>query len=138
MSHPVDVFVGKKLRLRRKLLGLSQEVVASAVGVTFQQVQKYERGVNRISASRLSEFADVLKVPIIYFFEGLNQSDEYVPNTGSSRTALAEQTATYEVDALSQPETVELLKHFYRCSPPVRKKITEMIKAMASDRATIE
>jgi transcriptional regulator with XRE-family HTH domain len=138
MSHPVDVFVGKKLRLRRKLLGLSQEVVANAVGVTFQQVQKYERGVNRISASRLSEFAEALKVPILYFFEGMNQNDEYTTGTSSARTALAEQAAVYEVDAFSQPETVELLKHFYRCSPPVRKKITEMIKAMASDKATID
>lgn len=137
MSHPVDLFVGKKLRLRRKLLGLSQETLANAVGVTFQQVQKYERGVNRISASRLSEFADALKVPIVYFFEGMSNSDDYTAKS-PSRMALTEPSQAFEVDALSQPETVELLKHFYRCSPSVRKKVTEMIKAMASDRATID
>lgn len=137
MSHPVDIYVGKKLRLRRKLLGLSQESLASAVGVTFQQVQKYERGVNRVSASRLSEFAGALKVPIVYFFEGMNNSDEYTAKS-SSRTALAEPSQAFEVDALSQPETVELLKHFFRCSPSVRKKVTEMIKAMANDSPTME
>lgn len=137
MSHPVDIFVGKKLRLRRKLLGLSQETLASAVGITFQQVQKYERGVNRVSASRLAEFADALKVPVVYFFEGMNDSGDYMVKS-PVKSALAEPNQSYEVDALSQPETVELLKHFYRCSPSVRKKITEMIKAMASDRATID
>lgn len=137
MSHPVDLFVGKKLRLRRKLLSLSQEAVANAVGVTFQQVQKYERGVNRISASRLAEFADALKVPITYFFEGLSAGDEYQVQT-TPVVGLAENAASYEIDAFSNPETIDLLKHFYRCPAPVRKQFTEMLKAMANNQPMMD
>ena len=133
MSHPVDVFVGKKLRLRRKLLGLSQDAVASAVGVTFQQVQKYERGVNRISASRLAEFAQALKVPIVYFFEGLTNSDEYQV-AGGEHFSLAENKNSYDMDMLNNSETIELLKYFHQCSPSMRRSFIEMIKAMASDK----
>jgi transcriptional regulator with XRE-family HTH domain len=68
--HPIDVLVGKRLRTRRKMLGISQEGLSESVGVTFQQVQKYEKGTNRISASRLYEISIVLRVPITYFFEG--------------------------------------------------------------------
>lgn len=137
MSHPVDQFVGQKLRMRRKLLDLTQQKVADAVGVTFQQVQKYERGVNRISASRLAEFADALKVPITYFFEGLGDSDEYTVQT-QKVSGLAEAAAHYEADAFSNPETIELLKFFYRCPPDVRKQFTEMLKAMANNQAIVD
>lgn len=137
MSHPVDQFVGQKLRMRRKLLDLTQQKVAEAVGVTFQQVQKYERGVNRISASRLAEFADALKVPITYFFEGMDQSDEYAVQTQHVQ-GLAETAASYETDIFSSPETVELLKFFYRCPPEVRKQFTGMLKAMANNQATMD
>lgn len=136
MAHPVDIFVGKKLRLRRKLLGLSQEAVANAVGVTFQQVQKYERGVNRISASRMAEFAEAMHVPVTYFFEGLNESDSY-ESTTQPVAGLAENALNYEVDVFSSPETIELLKFFYRCPPQVRKQFTEMVKAMANNQATL-
>lgn len=136
MSHPVDIHVGKMLRLRRKLLGLSQEAVANAVSITFQQVQKYERGVNRISASRLAEFAQVLNVPIVYFFEGLENKDEYV--AGELKTAaFAEPVTTFEYEDISKPETIDLLKHYYKLSPAVRKKFIEMVKAMAIDKATV-
>lgn len=67
-SHPVDVYVGHRLRMRRKLLGLSQDDLGKEVGVTFQQIQKYERGVNRMGASRMWEFAKALKIPEAYFF----------------------------------------------------------------------
>lgn len=137
MSHPVDEFVGQKLRLRRKLLDLTQQDLAEAVGVTFQQVQKYERGKNRISASRLVEFAHALKVPITFFFDGLDASDEYMPQA-TNLPYLAEKAAAYEVDTFSSPETVELLKFFYRCNPQVRKQFTEMVKAMANNKATTE
>lgn len=137
MSHPVDKFVGQKLRMRRKLLDLTQQSVAEAVGVTFQQVQKYERGVNRISASKLMEFADALKVPVTYFFEGLNQDQEYSPKA-TTATVLADVAGHYQADVFSNPETIELLRYFYRCSPTIRKQFTEMLKAMANNKATVD
>lgn len=137
MSHPIDEFVGKKLRLRRKLLGLSQDAVAGAVGVTFQQVQKYERGVNRISASRLMEFAQALKVPVVYFFEGLQTSDEYQA-TDTKALSLAEPKEAYDMDMLGNPETIELLKYFYKCSPTMRKSFIDMVKASAADKPTFQ
>lgn len=70
--HPVDVYVGKRLRMRRKLLGLSQDDLGKQVGITFQQIQKYERGVNRMGASRLWEFAQALQISEAYFFDGYN------------------------------------------------------------------
>jgi len=72
MSHPVDIHVGKRLRSRRTLLGMSQEELGKSVGVTFQQIQKYERGLNRIGSSRLYEFACILGVSVTYFFEDLD------------------------------------------------------------------
>lgn len=136
MSNEKDIQIGNRLRARRKLLGLSQKNVAEAVGVTFQQVQKYERGVNRISASRLSQFAEVLHVTAAYFYEGLKDTEyshESAPIPG-----LAEAASYYEADAFSSPETIELLKHFYRCPPNVRKQFTEMLKAMANNKATMD
>ncbi len=137
MAHPVDSYVGKKLWLRRKILGLSQESVAKEVGITFQQVQKYERGVNRMSASRLFDFAEVLTVPITYFFEGFEQSREgYAPAKGV-RMALADSKTNLSLDQVSTPETVELLKHYVKLSPTVRRKVNEMVKALASDKPTL-
>src|SRR5580658_9157585 len=77
LSHPVDVHVGKQLRMQRIVMGLSQEALAKAVGITFQQVQKYERGINRMSASRLFDFGKVLGVPVSYFFEGFAGTTEH-------------------------------------------------------------
>jgi len=68
LAHPIDIHVGKRIRLRRTLLGMSQEAIGAAIGVSFQQVQKYERGVNRVGASRLFEFSKILDAPVSYFF----------------------------------------------------------------------
>src|SRR5580704_5653907 len=75
IPNPIDVHVGKRVRLRRLLLGMNQETLATALGLTFQQVQKYEHGANRVSASRLSAMADILSVPISYFFGDLRPDD---------------------------------------------------------------
>lgn len=135
--HPVDTFVGKKIRLRRKMLGLSQEAVASALGITFQQVRKYETGDNRVSASRLVELASALSVPVTYFFEGLSNDDSYAPASGK-KMALAEPAAAYDSDIFTKSETIDLVKNYYRLSPSVRKKVVEMVKAMAGDKSTLE
>ena len=137
MSHPVDMLAGKKLRMRRKLMDFTQQDLADAVGVTFQQVQKYERGVNRISVSRLADFAKALQVPVDYFFKELEGDVEYSADS-SAASGLAEAAVQYDADAFSNPETIELLKHFYRCDPNVRKQFTEMLKAMANNKPTMD
>lgn len=84
-----DVHVGGRLRMRRLMLGISQEKIAAELGVTFQQLQKYEKGTNRISASRLQDLAEILGVPIGYFFEGLSRKGPSTPDFFSSRDGIA-------------------------------------------------
>lgn len=129
--HPVDVHVGRRLRLKRTILGLSQEAVGREIGVTFQQIQKYERGINRMGASRLYDFAKALGVQVSYFFEGYG---DYAMDEVSAY-ALGEPTATtYEHDNVNSRETLEVMRAYYRIkSPAVRKRIIELIKAMAED-----
>jgi transcriptional regulator with XRE-family HTH domain len=137
MTHPVDTYVGKKLWLRRKMLGMSQEAVANEVGITFQQVQKYERGVNRMSASRLFDFARVLTVPITYFFEGFESADKDYTTPLGGAAALAEPKSRFSLEEFTSPETIELLKNYSMLSPAVRKKVNEMVKALAADKPTL-
>lgn len=129
--HPVDVHVGRRLRLKRTILGLSQESVGKEIGVTFQQIQKYERGINRMGASRLFDFAKALGVPVSYFFEGYG---DYAMDEVSAY-ALGEPTAAnYEHEKVNNRETLEVMRAYYRIkSPAVRKRIIDLIKAMAED-----
>ncbi|HEX2114017.1 MAG TPA: helix-turn-helix transcriptional regulator [Alphaproteobacteria bacterium] len=120
------------MRLRRTLLGISQEQLAAALGLTFQQVQKYERGTNRISASRLFQLAHVLDVPIMWFF------DEMDSNVAAAGTrygkGLQQEMEPYEGDPMSRRETLELVRVYYRISDrKVRKKLYEMAKALAEE-----
>ncbi|EFH13339.1 helix-turn-helix domain-containing protein [Teichococcus cervicalis] len=129
---PIDVHVGSRVRLRRTLLGMSQEKLGEALGLTFQQVQKYERGVNRIGASRLFDLARVLDVPIGFFFDDM-------PDAMGGQTALrariggfAEQQEGFEDDTLHKRETLELVRAYYRITEPsVRKRVFELIKSLA-------
>lgn len=129
--NPIDIHVGSRVRLRRTLLGLSQEKLADAIGLTFQQVQKYERGANRIGASRLFELSRVLDVPVSFFFEDMAPD---LAGRGAARAAgLAEAQAPYESDALARRETLELVRAYYRIEDPhVRKKVAELVKTMAA------
>ena len=103
---PIDVHVGGRLRLRRTLLGLSQEKMGAAVGVTFQQIQKYERGVNRVVASRLFRFAEALDVPVGFFFEGYEEENrEGQPADPLDRNA--------SEDLLYKGETLSLIRNYY-------------------------
>lgn len=131
--HPVDVHVGRRLRLKRTILGMSQESVGKEIGVTFQQIQKYERGINRMGASRLFDFAKALGVPIQYFFEGYG---DYAMDEVSAY-ALGEPTAAgFEHEKVNNRETLEVMRAYYRIkSPAVRKRIIDLIKAMADDGA---
>jgi transcriptional regulator with XRE-family HTH domain len=135
--NPVDVHVGSRLRLRRTLLGMSQEKLASAIGLTFQQVQKYERGANRIGASRLFELARVLEVPISFFFEDApNEHGAHTP-PGAGLGA-AEEANGIDGDPLSRRETLELVRAYYRITDPkVRRRIFDLTKAMAQSPDTL-
>lgn len=129
--HPVDVHVGRRLRLKRTILGLSQEAVGKEIGVTFQQIQKYERGINRMGASRLFDFAKALGVQVSYFFEGYG---DYAMDEVSAY-ALGEPTQSgYEHEKVNNRETLEVMRAYYRIkNPAVRKRIIDLIKAMAED-----
>ncbi len=129
-SHPVDVYVGKRLRLKRTLQGLSQEAIGNAIGVTFQQIQKYERGINRMGASRLHDFARALGVPVSYFFEGYSENS----NNAENAYGMAENAAPgfQGADPMSNRETIDLMRAYYRIkSPTQRKRVLELIKSMA-------
>ncbi len=123
--NPVDIHVGRRVRLRRKFLGLSQEALAGAIALTFQQVQKYERGTNRISASKLHEIGRVLKAPAGYFFEGYSDNDDPEQD--------AEPYARHKIQKLLlTPEGMELADAFPRISnPKYRQQILALVKALA-------
>ncbi len=134
--RPVDVHVGRRLRLRRTLLGISQEKLGAAVGLTFQQIQKYERGANRVGASRLFEFSQILDTPISYFF------DEMPKEVEKTRGAFAKGVSDkgqveLEEDSMSRRETLELVRAYYKISnPAVRKRLYELIRSIGGIKKT--
>ena len=130
---PIDVHVGGRVRLRRTLMGMSQERLGEALGLTFQQVQKYERGVNRIGASRLFDLARVLDVPIGFFFDdmpdGVGGTTGGLPRRTSGGFANAQDG--FEDDTLHRRETLELVRAYYRITDPaVRKRVFDLIKSL--------
>jgi transcriptional regulator with XRE-family HTH domain len=130
---PIDVHVGTRIRLRRTLLGMSQERLGESLGLTFQQVQKYERGVNRVGASRLFDLSRVLDVPISFFFDDMPDSLAAnfggVPNRRSGGHAEAQDP--FGDDTLSRRETLELVRAYYRITDPsIRKRVFDLIKSM--------
>lgn len=137
-KQDVDVHVGRRLRLRRTMMGLSQEAVAKAVGITFQQVQKYEKGNNAMNASRLYEFANFMNVPVAYFFEGLDAaaSDEDSKSPQGFHESAPE---TFDHKMVSDRESLEMMKAFKRITVPVvRKRVADLVRAIADNRAIID
>jgi transcriptional regulator with XRE-family HTH domain len=134
---PIDVHVGSRIRLRRTLLGMSQERLGESLGLTFQQVQKYERGVNRVGASRLFDLSRVLDVPISFFFDDM--PDSLAANFGgvpSRRAGGVESQDPFGDDTLSRRETLELVRAYYRITDPsVRKRVFDLIKSMGPSDA---
>ncbi len=129
---PVDIHVGKRLRIRRSLLGVSQEKLANEIGLTFQQVQKYERGTNRISAGRLYKFSKVLDVPIDYFYEQLETAVTRPISNVNAGFADNEQAPFISEDILQQKETLDLIRIYYTIKDvDTRKDIVKFIKSMA-------
>ena len=138
---PVDIHVGTRLRMRRNLIGLSQEQLGKALGLTFQQIQKYERGVNRMGSSRLYHIARSLSVPISYFFEGLpSLLADAASGTGfaeNGQEALGNAPTTEQKndpDILNRRETMELIRAYYKINDAKqRRKIYELIRSMADE-----
>ncbi|MEM1238080.1 MAG: helix-turn-helix transcriptional regulator [Pseudomonadota bacterium] len=125
MADDIDLHVGKRLRRRRRLLGMTQQDLAGQVGVRFQQIQKYECGANRITSSRLFDLSRALNVSVQYFFDGLAPSEAQV--------TVANDAERLEGDILSQKETLELVRAYYRLSERPRKRLLELAKALESD-----
>ena len=133
VPNPIDKHVGSRVRMRRMLLGLSQEKLGEALGVTFQQVQKYEKGMNRIGASRLQDIAKILDAPPSFFFEGApTQAAAAAPQGGFSEG----QSATFVVDFLSTVEGLQLNKAFAAIKDPkVRRRSVDLVVAIAASDA---
>ncbi|MEE4120023.1 XRE family transcriptional regulator [Rhodovulum sp. 12E13] len=115
MSHPVDVHVGKRVRHRRWMVGMTQQQLAEKVGIKFQQIQKYETGMNRISASRLWDIADALGVPVSFFFEGLREEPE----------------AASEPDMFSDKEALELVRSYYAIPEHQRRRLFDLARVLS-------
>ena len=129
--NPVDIHVGARLRLRRTLLGMSQDKLGQALGLTFQQIQKYERGANRIGSSRLYQLGQILDVPVSYFFDDMTE-DIAAPYRRHGAKGLADQAQQlYVDDSLTRRETLELARAYYRITDPkVRKQLFELTKSL--------
>ncbi|MBI1235672.1 MAG: helix-turn-helix domain-containing protein [Alphaproteobacteria bacterium] len=119
MTNEIDFHIGKRLRRRRRLLGLTQQQLAESVGIRFQQIQKYECGANRVSASRLFELSQSLDVPAQYFYEGLIPDD-----------AKEDDPDVMAADILSQKETMDLVRAYYRLGERPRKRLLELAKSL--------
>ncbi len=125
--NPVDLHVGARIRMRRKVLGVSQEKLADELGLTFQQVQKYERGANRVSASKLFEIARALAAPVSYFFDGLSETNGDI--AAGDRRAEASMH-----DFLMTPEGLELAAAFPRIKRGrVRRRLLDLVRSMIDD-----
>lgn len=124
-AHPVDVHVGSRLKLRRMALGISQDMLGKSMGLTFQQIQKYEKGVNRISASKIYELSRELRVPIDYFFEGYGKTahaDRFAENAGEDPF----------MELIRSPEGVQLCRYFASIrDPEVKKRVIDLVRSIA-------
>ena len=130
-SGPIDIHVGARVRLRRHLLGLTLQTLAKAVGVTYQQLQKYERGVNRIGASRLFNLSRVLDVPVSFFFEDLSPAAAGAGRKRRARGFSEALAAALDSDVLNKRETGELIRAYYRVKDPqLRKRVLGLLEAV--------
>jgi transcriptional regulator with XRE-family HTH domain len=137
---PIDIHVGSRIRLRRTLMGMSQERLGEALGLTFQQVQKYERGVNRVGASRLFDLSRVLDVPISFFFDDMpeplahNYGTQTASLAGRRTLGFADAQDAFVDDSFSRRETLELVRAYYRITDAsVRKRVFDLIKSLTPE-----
>ena len=126
--NPIDIHVGSRIRLRRNMLGISQEKLGESLGITFQQIQKYEKGTNRVGASRLQAISSILGVPVSFFFDDAPGADP-----GPAR-GMEDSSTTYVVDFLSSAEGLQLNRAFVKISDAkVRRKVLDLVKALADE-----
>ncbi len=125
MGNDIDVHLGKRLRRRRRLLGLTQQQLAGTVGVRFQQIQKYECGANRISASRLWQLSEALEVPVGYFYDGLSDAER--------RAAAGESTGEGGGEMFARKETMDLIRAYYQLSERPRRRLLDLAKSLNGD-----
>ncbi len=122
MAHPVDVHVGKRIRHRRWLVGMTQQQLAEKVGIKFQQIQKYETGANRVSASRLWDIADSLDVPVSFFFEGLDVAEEAPVEPKMDKVP---------TDLLGDKEALDLVRSYYAIPENQRRRLFELARVLS-------
>ncbi|MEX0286103.1 MAG: helix-turn-helix domain-containing protein [Paracoccaceae bacterium] len=120
MAHPVDIHVGKRVRHRRWLIGMTQQQLAEKVGIKFQQIQKYETGANRVSASRLWDIADAMDVPVSFFFEGLDEAE---------KAAVAD--APVPTDLMGDKEALDLIRSYYSIPENQRRRLFELARVLS-------
>lgn len=124
MKHPVDVHVGKRVRHRRWMVGMTQQQLGEIVGIKFQQIQKYETGMNRVSASRLWDIAEAMEVPVAFFFEGYEEGDakvEFVPV----------ETENQQGDLLADKEALELVRSYYAIPENQRRRLFDLARVLS-------
>ncbi|ETW12656.1 DNA-binding protein [Roseivivax marinus] len=128
MTHPVDVHVGKRIRHRRWLVGMTQQQLAERVGIKFQQIQKYETGANRVSASRLWDIADALDVPVSFFFEGLEATEAEMSEAGHEAMPT---TDAVPADILGDKEALDLVRSYYAIPEHQRRRLFELARVLS-------
>lgn len=125
--NPIDVHVGSRIRLRRNMVAMSQEKLGDSLGITFQQIQKYEKGTNRVGASRLQAISDILQVPVAFFFEGAPSGPEASDTKGLAEAG----SANYVVDFLNTTEGLQLNRAFIKIGDPkVRRRVIDLVRAL--------
>lgn len=122
MAHPVDVHVGKKIRQRRWLIGMTQQQLAGRVGIKFQQIQKYETGANRVSASRLWDIAEALDTPVSAFFEGIEEAENAKAAQGQDNVP---------ADILADKEALDLVRSYYAIPENQRRRLFELARVLS-------
>ena len=132
MASEIDLHVGRRLRRRRRLMGMTQQQLADMVGIRFQQIQKYECGANRMTASRLFELSNALSIPVQYFYDGLPTS---VP--GPPRPSAANDDDDLSMEVLRQKETRELVRAYYQLGERPRRRLLDLAKALQDDKADV-
>ena len=126
MANDIDLHLGRRLRRRRRLLGLTQQQLASAVGIRFQQIQKYECGANRISAARLWQLSEALEIPIGYFYDGINEAQ-----ARKEREPIVAEARSGEV--MARKETMDLIRAYYQLGERPRRRLLDLAKSLNSE-----
>lgn len=127
--NPIDIHVGSRIRLRRNMLGMSQEKLGESLGITFQQIQKYEKGTNRVGASRLQAIASVLNAPVAFFFEDAPGQEAVAGQGGFEDASMA-----FAAEFCSTPEGLQLNRAFVKIADSkVRRRIVELVKSLSGD-----